>query len=213
MIPNAPNTEMILSDYFSTYEEGYFDSYYNLAKKYQPKCALEIGLEGGDSAVALLEACPKATLVSLDNDGMVPGPEIVAGRGLSDRFQFVHGDSAEMLEVIRAQGLTFDWIYIDGDHEYEGVKRDTELAWPLLNEGGVMVWDDYNPTDPEVRRWPGVRKAIDEFGFDLTPLEGHPHGAVYTIKLAKRKNGLDNRNTTKGKTNGRSNGNISKEKL
>lgn len=37
----------------------------------------------------------------------------------------------------------FDFIYIDGSHRSAEVLEDTVLAWRLLKDGGVMVWDDY----------------------------------------------------------------------
>jgi hypothetical protein len=37
---------------------------------------------------------------------------------------------------------TYDYIYIDGDHSYEGVKLDYSLFWPRLNKGGFMVFHD-----------------------------------------------------------------------
>jgi len=66
----------------------------------------------------------------------------------------------------------FDFIYIDGDHRYEGVKRDIELAIPLLKPGGVMLLDDYGITHTEavdlddggghMNGEYGVKQAADE---------------------------------------------------
>jgi len=36
----------------------------------------------------------------------------------------------------------YQYIYIDGDHSYDGVKKDFELFWPKLEEGGLMVFHD-----------------------------------------------------------------------
>lgn len=36
----------------------------------------------------------------------------------------------------------FDVIFIDGDHSYEGVKKDYELLWPKLKQGGLMIFHD-----------------------------------------------------------------------
>ena len=53
-------------------------------------------------------------------------------------------------------GVTF--IFIDGDHTYEGVKADTEKALEYLKRhyGGMIVWHDYK-TDG----W-GVKKYVEE---------------------------------------------------
>ena len=38
---------------------------------------------------------------------------------------------------------TFDFIYIDGSHIAKDVLTDACMAWPLLKQGGIMVFDDY----------------------------------------------------------------------
>ncbi len=45
---------------------------------------------------------------------------------------------------------------IDGGHEYEVILSDTINALKVLGKGGVVVWDDYSPC------WPGVKRAVDE---------------------------------------------------
>jgi hypothetical protein len=49
----------------------------------------------------------------------------------------------------------FDWIYIDGNHQYEFVKKDLELYYPKVKMGGFITGDDYGQKD--------VKKAVDEF--------------------------------------------------
>lgn len=54
----------------------------------------------------------------------------------------------------------FDWIYIDGDHQYEFVKKDLELFYPRVKSGGLITGDDYD----DAGWWQGgVKKAVDEF--------------------------------------------------
>jgi hypothetical protein len=38
---------------------------------------------------------------------------------------------------------SYDLIFIDADHTYEGVRHDTELLLPLLSGGGYIAWHDY----------------------------------------------------------------------
>jgi hypothetical protein len=54
----------------------------------------------------------------------------------------------------------FDWVYIDGNHLYEYVKRDLEVFAPKVKPGGLLTGDDYG-----VRGWweDGVTRAVDEF--------------------------------------------------
>jgi hypothetical protein len=41
----------------------------------------------------------------------------------------------------------FDWVYIDGDHNYEGVLKDLHSWYPKIKEGGIISGDDYVVTD------------------------------------------------------------------
>lgn len=43
----------------------------------------------------------------------------------------------------------FDFIYIDGDHDPATTLTDAAMAWGLLRQGGVMLFDDYEyPEEP-----------------------------------------------------------------
>jgi len=37
---------------------------------------------------------------------------------------------------------TYDYVYIDGDHSYEGVFSDYLMFWPRLRKGGFMLFHD-----------------------------------------------------------------------
>jgi hypothetical protein len=55
---------------------------------------------------------------------------------------------------------SLDFVYVDGNHLYEFVKRDLELFAPKVREGGIVAGDDYG-----VEGWwkNGVTRAVDEF--------------------------------------------------
>jgi hypothetical protein len=54
----------------------------------------------------------------------------------------------------------FDWVYIDGNHLYEYVKKDMDLSFRKTKAGGYVTGDDYM----EGGWWEGgVKKAVDEF--------------------------------------------------
>ncbi len=60
---------------------------------------------------------------------------------------------------------TLDFIYIDGDHSYEGVKRDLNLANTLVKSGGWIAGHDYsmNPLKAKNHYEFGVKQAVYEF--------------------------------------------------
>ncbi len=55
---------------------------------------------------------------------------------------------------------SIDLVYIDGDHTYEGVKTDLDLAWQKIKPSGYIMLDDYHR-----RGWwgDGVLRAVHEF--------------------------------------------------
>ncbi len=55
----------------------------------------------------------------------------------------------------------FDWLYIDGDHTYEVVKKELNKYYPLIKRGGFLCGHDYGPTGKETNG--GPRRAVDEF--------------------------------------------------
>lgn len=55
----------------------------------------------------------------------------------------LRGQSLHELTRLLRQNKTYDFIYIDGSHVAKDVMTDACMAWPLLKEGGMMVFDDY----------------------------------------------------------------------
>jgi len=54
----------------------------------------------------------------------------------------------------------FDFVYIDGNHDYEFVKKDIEAWYPKVKKGGVLCGHDYSNSE---QPWEGVDKAVNEF--------------------------------------------------
>lgn len=53
---------------------------------------------------------------------------------------------------------TFDCIFIDADHSYEGVKKDYENALKCINTGGVLIFHDIgNTTTGVAELWSEIR--------------------------------------------------------
>lgn len=71
------------------------------------------------------------------------------------------GDSARLLA--QAPDRHFDFIYIDGDHAYAGVKRDLEQAARKIKPDGWIVCNDYAIYSPLEQMKYGVYRAVNEF--------------------------------------------------
>jgi len=73
-------------------------------------------------------------------------------------LHFLREDSTKAHQKIEEGGL--DWVYIDGNHTYEFVKKDLLNFYPKVKVGGYITGDDY-----DLQGWwdNGVKKAVDEF--------------------------------------------------
>ena len=62
----------------------------------------------------------------------------------------------------RVQDNYFDWIYIDGDHSYEGCYQDLMKARGKVKKGGLILGDDFKWPNSKWSK-PGVTKAVKQF--------------------------------------------------
>jgi predicted O-methyltransferase YrrM len=74
--------------------------------------------------------------------------EAFMGEPEAQRITQLIGDSREvdLSCFYDAMGL----VFVDGGHEYDIVKHDSEEAFKMVRPGGVIVWDDFNYAWPEV---------------------------------------------------------------
>lgn len=61
--------------------------------------------------------------------------------------------SSEAIHIIKKQTDKIDFLFIDGDHNYDGVKADWDLYSPLLASGAMVAFHDTGWAE-------GVRKVI-----------------------------------------------------
>jgi hypothetical protein len=95
---------------------------------------------------------------------------------LNNRCQFLIGDSFEVSKGI--EDNTVDIIYIDGDHSYNGIKRDFEAWMPKVRVGGIVSGHDYKN---KLRC--GVKRFVDEYalenGLRIITLGGRGRGFLF----------------------------------
>jgi len=72
-------------------------------------------------------------------------------------------DSSTYLES--KEDSTYDIIYIDGDHDYEGCKKDLEASFKKIKHGGYIMGHDYGTNFAKTKTiwYFGVEKAVNEF--------------------------------------------------
>ncbi len=142
-------------------------------KRLNPHTIVEIGTSmGGTLYLWTRLARPDATIVSVD----LPGGQFGGGysplrapiyRRFAREHQKLHlmrADSHEnsTLDQVKSLfgGRSIDFLFIDGDHTYEGVRKDWEMYSPLVRPGGLVVFHDVagNYDTTQVKRfWDGIK--------------------------------------------------------
>jgi SAM-dependent methyltransferase len=74
--------------------------------------------------------------------------------GIEDYVYPIKSDSIAAAKEAAALGHKFDFIFIDGAHDYASVRADLTAWLPLLKEGGIFAGHDLG--------CPGVNQALDE---------------------------------------------------
>jgi predicted O-methyltransferase YrrM len=70
--------------------------------------------------------------------------ENIAKSGKEKQVEIIKGDSfSALVKLNQEKKIEFDFIYIDGSHAACDVMSDAVLAWKLLKENGIMIFDDY----------------------------------------------------------------------
>lgn len=143
-----------------------------LALAFKPKKIFEIGTYLGITANFFLDLLPTAEVVSIAyvnpsflgrkfNNSELSRKDVGSRVSFSNKKRFTQmlGNSHKLNPFMLKQeyGL-FDMVFIDGDHSFEGVQLDTELASAILSEEGILAWHDANPKE----RYLPVRNFLEK---------------------------------------------------
>jgi predicted O-methyltransferase YrrM len=149
------------------------------AASVDPETVCEIGTARGGSYYVWTRYLDAATYISID----LPGGRFGGGHSISrttflgdmcrhsgDEQVFLRGDSHSS-ETVRRVTETLgerdiDFLFIDGDHTYEGVKDDFEQYSPLVADGGLIALHDivdidHDPAVEVDRFWRELRDEYD----------------------------------------------------
>ena len=116
----------------------------------------EVGTDRGAFAKRILATCKPAELHIIDLDFSRTDAEICRHPNVTTH----RGASQKLLRSF--PDAYFDWIYIDADHSYAGVKQDAIAAAPKVKPGGYLVFNDFAHIDPALGTY-GVHRAVVEF--------------------------------------------------
>jgi len=171
----------------------------------KPQTILEIGTSNGGSLYLFCKvATSDATIISIDlSDGefggeLYPNWKIPFYQSFKEPNQKLylirensHDQKAINLTKNFLQEKKFDLIFIDGDHTYEGVKKDFEMYSSLLNEDGIIVFHDINKT---IKENVGVPKLWNEIKsnhpsieiIDVNGADNYGLGIIFSSELSPK---------------------------
>ena len=151
------------------FNEDQYNYVRELVKKENPKYCLETGFCTGRSALSVLyenENIEKFVNVDINYNYLSEGMGMLKKfvekwknfKAIQSSSSVVLNDNFFKEEF--PNGL--DWFTVDGDHSYAGCVNDIEKAIPYMNEGGIIIIDDYMSGPPNGCRIPEVTRACDD---------------------------------------------------
>ena len=116
-----------------------------LLSNLRPQCAIEIGTETGATLAIIARHSTRAISIDID-----PNVKMELASAFAN-VEFITGSSHDVLPVVLQkfadEKTNPDFIFVDGDHSAEGVRKDLELilavrpAAPMT----VLMHDSFNP--------------------------------------------------------------------
>lgn len=119
-----------------------------VSREIELRYVLEVGtLEGGTLWLWTQLALPNASLVAIDRDlSPLVLERCYSYRRAEQRMRIWHADSHDALTIAEVSAYCgrrrLDLLFIDGDHELEGVRADFNAYAPLVRPGGLVVLHD-----------------------------------------------------------------------
>lgn len=127
-----------------------------------PRRILEIGTANGGSLLPITRlSASDAHIMSVDlHHGEFGGgypawriPLYKSFARATQRLDLLRGDSHDPRTSSRVRtllgGEPLDFLFIDGDHTFDGVRQDFETYGPLVRPGGLIGFHDINPPNDD----------------------------------------------------------------
>lgn len=146
-------------------------------EKYDGQVICEVGVFAGRNFFPMIAHNPKVAIAvdSWTEDGVFSHNDSGLSQQALDRqyvdfinrtidkpFVKVYREYSE-IAVEHFPDEFFDFIYIDGDHTYEGCLSDIENWYPKVKKGKFLTGDDYVRTVEPIGVTYDVKRAVNDF--------------------------------------------------
>lgn len=183
-IINDPTLKLLIEHYggISTWHNlnknkndlGYGLLHYSLIRLLKPRRILAVGSKYGFIPACLAIACKdnnKGKVDFVDAGFDKKNPRAWSGVGFWKKVDFKKHFSVLNLDnwinfylmtttvfSKKNPAKTWQYIYVDGDHTYEGVKKDFNFFWPKLEQNSFMVFHDIVGLEGTKKFWKYLKK-------------------------------------------------------
>lgn len=159
---------------------------------YGKKKLLEIGTRFGRSTVNIAKyAAPDGHVYSLDKDQKQHEKYNKVIEPYKDKITFIEVNTLNMDWDMYPELSGFDFVFIDGGHDYKTIMSDTIAVLSRVVNNGLIVWHDYvdsnehDPDDPLLGRPGQVCKVIKALGLPVIPVGGY----LALLEMHKKRGG------------------------
>ena len=117
---------------------------YDFVQQLENPATLEIGFGYGRSACYIMAATGRehSVMDPFQNQYDRQALANVKKCGLDSQLHYFEDYSHNVLPQMLSEGKKFDFIFIDGDHKFDGIFVDFYYSDKLLNDGGFVLFHD-----------------------------------------------------------------------
>ena len=148
---------------------------------------LEVGVDRGTSLIPLIVflARTRERFVTVGVDVLVQESVklMMANLDLQAEQQAfcIESNSLDVLPKLIEQGLKFDVVLLDGDHNYHTVSRELEHLEAITYPHSLVVVDDYNGRWAEKDLWYSEREGYENVKSATPKVETEKHGVKAAV--------------------------------
>ncbi len=160
----TPIKRLLFKIIFRTFQnKEEISKFIKIIAKERPKLVLEIGTARGGSLFLLTKfSNSNSHIISLDLPGGIhgggyPRPFKIFYKSFklkNQKITFIRKDSHNPSTLLKVKKIInkrkIDILFIDGDHTYNGVKKDFEMYSPLVKKNGLVAFHDITVQQPRL---------------------------------------------------------------